>query len=194
MKKIVAMLAVCLSVADPWPVHAEDLSVPHTFAAGTPIKSAEVNENFAQAYQAINKAPSNDWRVIVIRNDGKTIGKFISEWGFITKKGYFASLEYDFTRGDKVGIPPTGFFYTTSDCTGHPYVIHGVPGTIKHMADKYYYFPVDRTPEFISYLTYGDAHSCQSMVGSRYMMRILPNDPEITGFPDALTDVTFAIE
>jgi len=49
MKKTVLTFAALLAFAGP--AQAADLAVPHTFSPGTPIRSADVNDNFAAIYQ-----------------------------------------------------------------------------------------------------------------------------------------------
>ena len=51
MKKITALLLMMAPIFS----SAEDMSTPHTFAAGTTIKSAEMNENFATIESSINQ-------------------------------------------------------------------------------------------------------------------------------------------
>ncbi|MBF0295530.1 MAG: hypothetical protein HQL96_10105 [Magnetococcales bacterium] len=205
MKKIVAMLAVCLGVACPWPVHAADLTVPHTFAAGTPIRSSEINENFLQAYNAINDIKGAAGLRIILKNNNEMIGSLVglgtvfSSIGvsFVTKKGYIIGIELDYMTGKYAFNKGGTFYYATSDCTGNAFLYgKGVPGMLVNSPDGHqvYYLPINGLPERTSFLSVDYGSGCMKTNTSQYLFRSLPNDPEVTGFPNALTDVSFAIE
>ncbi|MBF0416195.1 MAG: DUF1566 domain-containing protein [Magnetococcales bacterium] len=68
MRKTVLTFAAVLALAGS--AQAADLTVPHTFAPGTPIKSSDVNDNFSTIY---NKVNTHEIVVNAIRTPGSQL-------------------------------------------------------------------------------------------------------------------------
>ena len=181
--------------------------VPNTFSAGDTVSAAKINQN-------INYLDAKTKR-LVLKNDGVTIGTIIpglplhgnilsafSYVSVITNKGYFALISNPgnifgasnvFEIGDLNLI--SGIRHSTSNCSGDRYADAAPRGSLVYASKSggVLYVPFNATVVSINVSSQQSA-TCQIMSETYSMYKLLPNDPNVTGWPSTTGTLTIAFE
>jgi len=114
--KMKPVFGLCCALASA-PLFAEDVTVPHTFTAGTKAKASEVNENFQTLSSAINLRPRTLRAYIgeSLLGEVLPLGTGNSYNIFVTSTEVLGGVGYNGEVAEKQ------FYYTSNDCSGQPY-------------------------------------------------------------------------
>lgn len=169
-----ALVALAMSGA----TYAE-VSVPHTFTAGTPAKAIEVNENFTALAGAMNGVVQ-----LKLHDESGLLGVLLStdggngDYGVISSKGYVAIIDTDMNKiGGGTGVS----YFVTNNCTGDGYVNNPSGVVFSNNDDDVFYVEATAGAAEITYNSSGWPSSCSVGTGVKRLYLAKENDEIITG-------------
>jgi len=149
---------------------------------------------------------SGDSWIRIYDNNSVFIGFSLDRYFIISANKYFTSINYNTSEG-VYHYEPLGVFncyYLSADCSGNPYgSTESYPSTLPlrgagQVATTYspsyahFYIPLNATPVTIPVGTtisaYDFSGACGSSIltESKDLFEFLPNDPNVTGFPNTI--------
>jgi hypothetical protein len=176
-----ASLILVAALASPGGSSAADNSVmPHVFVGGTPILSAEINENFRYV---------NFGNIVVVDGAGAEVGSLVSlssdetSMLVINGNGYILPLV-----GSR--IKAVTLYYGSYNCTGEAYVKDGIlPGKVwSNNGNLYYANIASRATSITANSIRNDGSAfCDSSIMPTSVpgFPVTSNDPAVTGVSSA---------
>jgi len=170
MKKLILTIASVLlfSSAVLATDNSSDNNTLHTFSSGETISSSKMNQNFGFV---------NNY---VVKSNGNKIGNLLgisgSQITLLNSKSFITQIN---SLGE---ISENSFaYYKNINCSGDKYTMAGsfLPGTVFKHSDNLYYIEKDSTFSYSIYYKQ-EPWGC-SESPAEYLVKIIQNDPNITG-------------
>lgn len=192
-----------------------EVTLPHTFTAGTPAVASEVNGNFSAVRDGVNtNETSISSNTSSITDNTSSISSLSSQVGrwitrtrerqigymadsrntFMSKEGYYFYMFSSAGVSDPItlqGVPLAGgVFYISSNCDSDIYINPKPSGlflnSVFRIGSNDYYVDYENTPTFTGTVYQGTPGSCTETAQNVGVWLAIPNDPSVTGFDPSI--------